>query len=68
MKAAPLIGISRHRLSTDGEGVTTLVAFHGCRCAANIASIRNLCTQKVYGRTMTASSFMRKSDRMNYTF
>jgi hypothetical protein len=38
------------------------------RCAANIASIRNLCTQKVYGRTMTASSFMRKSDRMNYTF
>ena len=34
MKAAPLIGISRHRLSTDGEGVTTLVAFYGCplRC------------------------------------
>lgn len=34
MKAAPLIGINRHRLSTDGEGVTTLVAFHGCplRC------------------------------------
>lgn len=31
---APLIGISRHRLTTDGEGVTTLVAFHGCplRC------------------------------------
>ena len=34
MKTAPLIGISRHRLSSDGEGVTTLVAFHGCplRC------------------------------------
>ena len=31
---APIIGISRHRLLTDGEGVTTLVAFHGCplRC------------------------------------
>lgn len=30
----PLIGISRHRLVTDGNGVTTLVAFHGCplRC------------------------------------
>ena len=29
------IGIARHRLSTDGEGVTTLVAFHGCplRCS-----------------------------------
>lgn len=34
MKTAALIGISRHRLITDGEGVTTLVAFHGCplRC------------------------------------
>ena len=31
---APLIGISRHRLTVDGAGVTTLVAFHGCplRC------------------------------------
>lgn len=29
-----MIGIARHRLSTDGDGVTTLVAFHGCplRC------------------------------------
>ena len=27
---APIIGIERHRLTTDGEGVTTLVAFHGC--------------------------------------
>ena len=30
----PLIGLDRHRLTTDGAGVTTLVAFHGCplRC------------------------------------
>ena len=30
----PMIGICRHRLVTDGQGVTTLVAFHGCplRC------------------------------------
>lgn len=30
----PVIGISRHRLGVDGNGVTTLVAFHGCnlRC------------------------------------
>lgn len=27
---APIIGINRHRLITDGDGVTTLVAFHGC--------------------------------------
>ncbi len=31
---APLIAVARHRLSVDGQGVTTLVAFHGCtlRC------------------------------------
>ena len=31
---ARIIGIARHHLSTDGDGVTTLVAFHGCplRC------------------------------------
>ena len=38
MSSSELIGrlivISRHRLAIDGEGVTTLVAFHGCplRC------------------------------------
>lgn len=32
--AAKFIGIRRHRLATDGEGVTTLAAFWGCplRC------------------------------------
>ena len=30
----PIIGISRHRMFTDGEGITTLVGFSGCplRC------------------------------------
>ena len=34
MNAARIIGIRRHRLQTDGDGVTTLVAFNGCplRC------------------------------------
>ena len=27
---APLIAVARHRLAVDGQGVTTLVAFHGC--------------------------------------
>ena len=27
---APIIAISRHRFLVDGDGVTTLVAFHGC--------------------------------------
>ncbi len=31
---APIIGVSRLRMLTDGEGVTSLVCFHGCplRC------------------------------------
>lgn len=31
---APVAAIARHRLTTDGQGVTTLVAFAGCplRC------------------------------------
>lgn len=28
--SAPIIAVARHRLSIDGQGVTTLVAFHGC--------------------------------------
>lgn len=30
----PIIGISRHRINTDGEGIRTLMGFHGCplRC------------------------------------
>lgn len=29
-ESVPIIGISRHRIGVDGNGVTTLVAFHGC--------------------------------------
>jgi pyruvate formate lyase activating enzyme len=34
MKKAPFLAVARHRLAIDGEGVTTLAAFHGCslRC------------------------------------
>ena len=34
MTTAKIFGIGRHRLMTDGEGVTTLVTFNGCplRC------------------------------------
>ena len=34
MNSAKIFGIGRHRLTTDGEGVTTLVTFNGCplRC------------------------------------
>lgn len=39
---APIIGINRHKLLTDGEGVTTLVAFHGCPLAVNIVLIHSV--------------------------
>ncbi len=34
MITAPIIGLKRHCIATDGQGVTTLVAFYGCplRC------------------------------------
>ncbi len=47
-----IIGISRHRLSTDGDGVTTLVAFHGCtlRCryCLNPQSLSDGCRFREY--------------------
>ena len=40
---AKVIGVARHRLATDGDGVTTLVAFHGsplhCRYCLNPQSL-----------------------------
>lgn len=33
MEQANLIGIGRHKIGTDGEGITTLVAFHNCTLA-----------------------------------
>ena len=51
MKAVPLIGIARHRLTIDGEGVTTLVAFHGCPLVANTVSTRHLCSLTVFGES-----------------
>lgn len=58
---ANIIGIARHRLSTDGDGVTTLVAFHGCplncRYCLNPHSLdhngcfRKYTPQKLYAET-----------------
>lgn len=30
MEFAPIIGINRHRINCDGEGVRSLIAFYGC--------------------------------------
>ena len=56
--SAPLIGIVRHRLATDGKGVTTLVAFHGCplRCRYCL-NPQCLDTEKVW-RTITPANLL----------
>ena len=58
MNKASLIGISRVRLKTDGHGVTTLVASHGCplrcsyclnpQCLRNDAKTLNLSPEELY--------------------
>lgn len=55
---APLIGVSRHRLRTDGEGVTTLVAFHGCPLLCDYC-LNPQCLQKNGAkRTVTVSQLV----------
>ena len=52
MTTARIFGISRHRLTTDGEGVTTLVAFSGCplRC---VYCLNKTCWDEAKGRDYT---------------
>lgn len=52
MTSAKIFGISRHRLTTDGEGVTTLVAFSGCplRC---VYCLNKTCWDEAKGRDYT---------------
>lgn len=50
----PVIGICRHRLYTDGEGVSTLVAFHVARYDAVTALIRKCWSTRKIVSTMIA--------------
>lgn len=50
MITSKVIGISRHRLRTDGEGVTTLVAFNGCPLRCKYC-LNNHCWDPDKGRT-----------------
>lgn len=55
---APIIGVERHRIATDGKGITTLVAFHGCplrcrycqnpQCLSNDTVCRTITPQELY--------------------
>ena len=51
--SAPFIGIVRHRLATDGKGVTTLVAFHGCPLRCKYCLNPQCLDPKMVWRTIT---------------
>lgn len=52
MCKARIIGLSRHRLKTDGDGVTTLVAFNGCPLRCKYC-LNNHCWDPKKGREYT---------------
>lgn len=59
---APFIGINRLRIGVDGEGVTTLAAFHGCplhcryclnpRCLDPEASVQRYTPESLYQKLL----------------
>ena len=55
MCKARVIGVCRHRLSTDGEGVTTLVAFNGCPLRCKYC-LNSHCWNPEMGREYTPES------------
>ena len=58
MLEAPLIGIGRHRLAVDGQGVTTLVAFHGCTLHCKYCINRQCLRPDGVARTVTTDNLL----------
>ena len=56
--SAPFIGIVRHRLATDGKGVTTLVAFHGCPLRCKYCLNSQCLDPKMVWRNITTSELL----------
>ena len=65
---APLIGICRHRLTTDGAGVTTLVAFHGCPLHCKYCLNSQCLSPDGVWRVMTAADIMAKLQKDDLYF
>lgn len=55
MEEAPFIGIVRHRIQTDGKGVSTLAAFHGCPLHCRYC-LNPQCQREGVWRTFTPES------------
>ena len=56
--SAPFIGIVRHRLATDGKGVTTLAAFHGCPLRCKYCLNPQCLDPKMVWRNITTSQLL----------
>ena len=54
MKTSSFIGIGRNRMATDGEGVTTLVAFWGCPLACKYCLNPQSLSEESVKRVLTA--------------
>lgn len=65
---APLIGICRHRLTVDGAGVTTLVAFHGCPLHCKYCLNSQCLLPDGVWRVMTAADIMAKLQKDDLYF
>ncbi len=65
---APLIGICRHRLTVDGAGVTTLVAFHGCPLHCKYCLNSQCLSSDGVWRVMTAADIMVKLQKDDLYF
>lgn len=65
---APLIGICRHRLTVDGAGVTTLVAFHGCPLYCKYCLNSQCLSPDGVWRVMTAADIMAKLQKDDLYF
>lgn len=68
MSNAPLIGICRHRLTVDGAGVTTLVAFHGCPLHCKYCLNSQCLSPDGVWRVMTAADIMVKLQKDDLYF
>ncbi|MBO6216153.1 MAG: radical SAM protein [Prevotella sp.] len=58
MQTAPIAAIDRHRLATDGEGVTSLVAFPGCELRCRYCINHDLLQPNVPSRILSTSELI----------
>ena len=54
----PIIGVARHRLAVDGQGVTTLVAFHGCTLHCQYCLNAQCLSPIGFSRTVTPTELL----------